>query len=106
MASFGQLWRTLKSLRAYPGTLVFLLAYILFNDGVQTVIAFSATFADQALRLDQGVQIGAILMVQFVAFGGALLLGAVARRLGTKRTILGSLVVWVIVVAVAPLLQA
>ncbi|MFC3996325.1 MFS transporter [Nocardiopsis sediminis] len=106
IASFGQLWRTLKSLRAYPGTLVFLLAYILFNDGVQTVIAFSATFADQALRLDQGVQIGAILMVQFVAFGGALLLGAVARRLGTKRTILGSLVVWVIVVGVAPLLQA
>ncbi|MFC4564603.1 MFS transporter [Nocardiopsis mangrovi] len=106
IASFGQLWQTLRSLRAYPGTLVFLLGYILFNDGVQTVIAFSATFADQALGLDQGVQIGAILMVQFVAFGGALLLGGIARRLGTKRTILGSLVVWVAVVGVAPLLQA
>ncbi|WP_067970410.1 MFS transporter [Nocardiopsis trehalosi] len=106
LASFGQLARTVRGLRAHPGTLVFLVGYLLFNDGIQTVIAFSATFADQALGLGQEVQIGAILMVQFVAFGGALLLGAMARRLGTKRTILGSLLVWMVVVAVAPLLQA
>ncbi|MDA8371553.1 MAG: MFS transporter [Nocardiopsaceae bacterium] len=106
LASFGQLWQTVKSLTGYPRTLLFLVGYILFNDGVQTVIAFSATFADQALNLGQEVQIGAILMVQFVAFGGALLLGSIARRLGTKRTILGSLVIWSAVVAVAPLLQA
>ncbi|TDQ50240.1 UMF1 family MFS transporter [Actinorugispora endophytica] len=104
--SFAQLWHTLKGLRAYPGTLLFLVAYILFNDGIQTVIGFSATFADQALELDQTVQIGTILMVQFVAFGGALLLGAIARRTGAKRAILGSLVVWTVVVGVAPLLQA
>ncbi|KUP97466.1 MFS transporter [Thermobifida cellulosilytica] len=103
--SFTQLWQTVKSLRAYPRTLLFLVAYILFNDGIQTVIGFSATFADQALGLDQTVQIGTILMVQFVAFGGALLLGAIARRVGAKKAVLGSLVVWTAVVAVAPLLQ-
>ncbi|MUL44158.1 MFS transporter [Streptomonospora sp. PA3] len=103
--SFAQLWYTVRSLRAYPRTLAFLVAYILFNDGIQTVIAFSATFADQALGLGQQVQIGAILMVQFVAFGGALLVGAIGRRLGTKRTILGSLVVWTAVVGIAPLLS-
>ncbi|GAA3991582.1 MFS transporter [Thermobifida alba] len=103
--SFTQLWQTVKSLRAYPRTLLFLVAYVLFNDGIQTVIGFSATFADQALGLDQSVQIGTILMVQFVAFGGALLLGAIARRFGAKKTILGSLVVWTAVVAVAPVLQ-
>ncbi|NYI94519.1 UMF1 family MFS transporter [Streptomonospora nanhaiensis] len=106
LASFGQLARTVRGLRAYPRTLLFLVAYILFNDGIQTVIGFSATFADQALGLGQEVQIGAILMVQFVAFGGALLLGAIGRRVGAKRTILGSLVVWIAVVAVAPVLQA
>ncbi|UOE21549.1 MFS transporter [Thermobifida halotolerans] len=104
--SFTQLWQTVRSLRAYPRTLLFLVAYILFNDGIQTVIAFSATFADQALGLGQTVQIGTILMVQFVAFGGALLLGAIARRVGAKKAILGSLVVWTAVVAVAPVLQA
>ncbi|SJZ35481.1 MFS transporter, UMF1 family [Marinactinospora thermotolerans DSM 45154] len=103
---FAQLWQTLKGLRAYPRTLLFLLAYIAFNDGIQTVIGFAAVFADQALGLGQEVQIGTILMVQFVAFGGALLLGAIARRLGTKRTILASLVVWLVVVSAAPLLQA
>ncbi|MFC7331134.1 MFS transporter [Marinactinospora rubrisoli] len=105
MASFGQLWSTVRGLRRYPRTLLFLVGYIAFNDGVQSVVSFAATFADQALDLGQDVQIGAILMVQFVAFGGALLLGALARRFGTKRTVLASLVVWVLVVGAAPLLQ-
>ncbi|PSK98004.1 UMF1 family MFS transporter [Murinocardiopsis flavida] len=104
-ASFRQLGRTLKGLPAYPGTLLFLLGYILFNDGIQTVIAFASTFADQALDLDQTVQIGTILMVQLVAVGGALLLGMLARRFGTKRTILASLVVWCMVVGAAQLVQ-
>jgi UMF1 family MFS transporter len=103
--SFGQLARTLAGLRRHPRTLLFLAAYIAFNDGVQTVIGFAATFADQALGLGTEVQIGTILMVQFVAFGGALALGRLARRYGTKRTVLASLVVWAAVVAAAPLLQ-
>ena len=36
---FSQLWRTLRSLRAYPLTLFFLVAYLIYNDGIQTVIA-------------------------------------------------------------------
>ncbi|MQA96756.1 MAG: MFS transporter [Streptosporangiales bacterium] len=105
-ASFTQLGRTLAGLRKYPRTLLFLLAFIIYNDGVQTVISFSATYADQELKLDQTVQIGAILMVQFVAFGGALWLGRLARRFGTKRTVIASLVVWTLTVLVAYVLQA
>lgn len=103
--SFRQLGRTIADLRRYPRTLLFLLAYLIYNDGVQTVISFSATYADQELGLGKSVQITAILMVQLVAFGGALLLGALASRIGTKRTVLGSLVVWTGVVAVAYFLQ-
>ncbi|MDF5756725.1 MFS transporter [Spongiactinospora sp. TRM90649] len=99
--SFRQLGRTIRDLRRYPLTLAFLVAYLIYNDGVQTVIAFSATYADQELKLPQEVRIGAILMVQFVAFGGALLLGRMARSFGTKRVVLGALVAWTAVVAVA-----
>ena len=86
---------TLRELRAYPQTLLFLGAYLLFNDGVQTVIGLAAQYGDRELELSQTVLISTILLVQFVAFGGALLLGRIAAALGAKRTVLGSLVVWV-----------
>jgi UMF1 family MFS transporter len=105
-AGFRQLWDTLRSLRAYPQTLLFLLAYLLYNDGVQTVIAFSAQFGDRGLGLSQTVLISSILLVQFVAFGGALLLGRLAGRWGAKRTVIGSLAVWVACLAGAFTLRA
>ncbi|WP_433226422.1 MFS transporter [Microtetraspora malaysiensis] len=103
--SFRQLGRTIAELRRYPRTLLFLVAYLVYNDGVQTVIGNSAAYASEALKLSKDVQISAILMVQFVAFGGALLLGALAARYGTKRTILASLVLWTAIVVVAVFLE-
>lgn len=103
--SFRQLADTLRSLRAFPQTLLFLAAYLLFNDGIQTIIGLSAQYGDRELELSQTVLISTILLVQFVAFGGALLLGRIAARLGAKRTILASLVVWVVVLCVAYFLQ-
>ncbi|GGQ13173.1 MFS transporter [Streptosporangium pseudovulgare] len=99
--TFRQLGRTIVELRRYPLSLAFLVAYLIYNDGVQTVISFSATYADKELGLSQTVRIGAILMVQFVAFGGALLLGRLAASYGAKRVVLGALVAWTGVVAVA-----
>jgi UMF1 family MFS transporter len=104
--SFRQLGSTAVGLRAYPLTLAFLVGYLLYNDGVQTVISFSATFAEKELQLGKTVQIGAILMVQFVAFFGALLLSWLASRVGAKRVVLGALVAWTIVVTIAYFLPA
>jgi MFS transporter, UMF1 family len=99
--SFRQLADTLRSVRSYPQTWAFLLAYLLFNDGIQSVIGLSAQYGDRELELSQTVLISTILLVQFVAFGGALLLGRIAARAGAKRTVLGSLVVWVAVLCLA-----
>jgi UMF1 family MFS transporter len=99
--SFRQLAQTLRELRGYPQTWRFLLAYLLFNDGIQSVIGLSAQYGDRELELSQTVLISTILLVQFVAFGGALLLGRIAAHLGAKRTVLGSLVVWVAVLCLA-----
>jgi len=93
-ASFTQLVDTLKDLRHYPQTLLFLVAYLFYNDGIQTVIASAAVFGSRELGLGNSALVLAILVVQFVAFFGALLLGRLSRRIGAKRTILGSLVVW------------
>ncbi len=91
---FKQLAHTLRKLPQYPQTLLFLVAYLLYNDGIQTVIALSAQFGAQELGLGESSLISLILMVQFVAFGGALLFGHLARWMGAKRAILLSLVIW------------
>ncbi|OLB74178.1 MAG: MFS transporter [Actinobacteria bacterium 13_2_20CM_2_71_6] len=103
---FRQLGRTLSELRAYPLTLLFLVAYLLYNDGIQTVITLASVYADKQLGLVQSVQVKTILVVQFVAFAGAWGLGLLARRIGARRAILGSLVVWIVAIGLAYFLPA
>jgi len=91
---FKQLRHTLRELPRYPHTLLFLIAYLLYNDGIQTVISLSSQFGSAELQLDQQTLITAILMVQFVAFFGALAFGYLANWIGTKRAIVLSLVIW------------
>lgn len=93
-AGFQQLGRTFSEMRRYPQTLLFLAAFLLYNDGIQAVITLSSQFGSQELGLDQSVLISAILMVQFVAFFGALAFGRLAQWIGAKRAILISLVIW------------
>jgi MFS-type transporter involved in bile tolerance (Atg22 family) len=104
-SGFRQLATTLREMRAFPLTLWFLGAYLLFNDGVQTVISLSATYATEELGLEQSVLTGAILMVQVVAIAGALGLGRLAGRYGAKRVILGALLAWIGVIGAAFFLQ-
>jgi UMF1 family MFS transporter len=99
--SFGQLFATLRDLRNYPVTLTFLLAYLFYNDGIQTVIVSASTYGDKQLGFGTSTLIATILMVQFVAFGGALLFGRIAERVGSRKVILGGLVIWMLVVATA-----
>ena len=96
---FKQLRKTLSEVNHFPETLKFLLAYFLYNDGIQTVIAISATFAaapliQGGLELEQQTLTSVILMIQFVAFGGALLWGRLAKWIGAKQSIIVSLVIW------------
>ena len=104
--SFGQLGRTLREMKNYPMALTFLLAYLFFNDGIQTVIASASVYGAEELGHSQTILIATILMVQFVAFFGALLFGRVAAKQGAKKTILVGLVIWMVIVTVALFLPA
>jgi UMF1 family MFS transporter len=105
-AGFRQLIGTLRAARAYPKTLLFLAAYLLYNDGIQTVITLTATYGQAELRFDTSTIISVTLMVQFVAFLGALVLGVFARFFGAKRVVLASLILWTSAVAGAYFLEA
>ncbi|HEV2088271.1 MAG TPA: MFS transporter [Cryptosporangiaceae bacterium] len=106
VAGFVQLGRTLKGMRAFPLTLGFLAAYLVYNDGIQTVITLASVYGTDELKLPAEVLVSTILMVQFLAFAGALALGALARRIGAWKTVLGSLVLWTVVLALAYFLPA
>src|SRR5699024_3892354 len=100
-AGFSELATTIRSARRFPLTLAFLGAYLIYADGVATVVGVSAQYGKEELLFSNDVLITTILVIQFVAYVGATLVGMVARRFGAKRTILGTLVVWTLVLVSA-----
>jgi UMF1 family MFS transporter len=104
LAELRGLWTELAHL---PHTRRYLIAYMAFNDAIQTVITVASVFLAQELFVARGLPaneaflMGLVLMVQFVAFGGALLFERVAVLLETKNAILLSLVIWVGIVVYA-----
>ena len=96
--SFGQLFATLRDMRNYPMTLTFLVAYLFYNDGIQTVIASASVYGEKQLGFGTSTLIATILLVQFVAFGGALLFGRFAEHFGSRKVILAGLFIWMLVV--------
>ena len=99
--SFGQLYTTLREMRGFPMTLTFLIAYLFYNDGIQTVIASAATYGSKQLDMGDSVLFGTILMIQFVAFGGALFFGRLATRYGSYKPILWGTYAWMVIVVLA-----
>jgi UMF1 family MFS transporter len=99
--SFGQLFTTLREMRGFPMTLTFLVAFLFYNDGIQTVIGVASTYGAKQLGFGDGVLIATILLIQFVAFFGALGFGRLAGRYGAYRCILGGTYAWMGIVVLA-----
>ena len=100
-AALREVGHTLSRIRSYRMLALFLLGYLFYNDGIQTVISQSSTFAIQDLEFSSMELIEVILMIQLIAMPGAMLVGFVADRLGQKRTLVICLGVWVCLVVVA-----
>ncbi|MFT4108855.1 MFS transporter [Propionicimonas sp.] len=98
---FRQLASTFAELRHYPQTLAFLLAFLFYNDGIQTVIVSSSVYAIRELGIEENLVLATFLLTQFVAIAGALGFGRVAARIGARRTVLIGIGIWLVVVLVA-----
>lgn len=104
-AGFIELGQTVRGAIAYPLTLWFLGAYLVYNDGVATVINVSAQYGKQELGFGQDTLIVTILVVQYIAFVGAWVLGKLAGSIGAKRTVMSGLVGWIGIVTAAYFLE-
>jgi UMF1 family MFS transporter len=97
---FSELGRTFRELARLRFTLRYLIGYLFFNDGIQTVISMASVFMAQelfvarGLKTDQSFLLLIFLMVQFIAIFGALLFERLAYLIKTKNAILVSLVLW------------
>jgi UMF1 family MFS transporter len=90
-----QLWQTLGKARTHPQALLFLVAFLIYNDGIQTVIALAAVFGQEELGLDITTLTGVILMVQFVGIPGVILFKYIARAVTAKWAIVIGLLLWI-----------
>lgn len=93
--------RVFAEVRGYRDLLLFLFAFLFYNDGIQTIIVVSAIFGRDELGLSQTTILGTFLMIQFVAMPGALLFGRLADRWGAKRAVLASLLLFIAVTVYA-----
>jgi MFS transporter, UMF1 family len=99
---FTELLGTFRQLGRLPHTLRYLIGYLFYNDGIQTVLGLASVFLAQELFVAKGRSsdeaqtflLGIVLFVQFVAFAGALLFARLAAAIGTKKAIVISLVLW------------
>lgn len=92
----AEVWSTIRHLRHYRMLVIFLIGFLIYNDGVQTMITQASVFASDVLDMSAGELGGVILMIQFVALPGALAVGWAADRIGQKFTLMVCLAIWVL----------
>ena len=95
-AAFVRLGETLRELRGYKQAFMMLLAFLVYNDGIGTIIRMATTFGTE-IGLEQGDLIAAIMLVQFIGVPFAFLFGQIAAWMGAKRAIFLSLAVYVVI---------
>jgi UMF1 family MFS transporter len=93
-AGLSQLASTFREMRHTPQTVRYLIAFLLYNDGIQTVQLAAAIFAEEELAMSQMSRILVILMIQVVAFVSAFFYGWLAGKIGAMRAVVSSLVIW------------
>lgn len=99
-------WITIKRLWSSREPRKFLIAYLFYEDGVNTVIVFSSIFASTTLGFSTGELVGLYLTVQVTALAGAFLLAKPTDVWGPKKVVMLSLCLWTLVAVVAYFVQS
>ncbi|MGN6167620.1 MAG: MFS transporter [Solirubrobacteraceae bacterium] len=96
LAAFTRLGETFRELRGYRQAFLMLLAFLIYNDGIQTIIKMATAYGTE-LGIGQSALIGAILLVQFVGIPCSFLFGIIAGRIGAKQALFAGLVIYTVI---------
>ena len=94
--AFVRLGETFRELRSYRQAFLMLLAFLIYNDGIQTIIKMATAYGTE-IGIGQSALIGAILLVQFVGIPCTFLFGMVAGRIGAKRSLFLGLLAYTVI---------
>ena len=93
IATFNALFRQ----NQYPSISRFLVAFFIYNDGILTVIAFAAIFAEETLHMSNADIVTFFAIVQTTAVIGSLVFGVITDKIGPKKTITYTLIIWIVI---------
>ena len=102
---FRQLKQTLRHIRQYKELFKLLIAFLVYNDGIVTVIYFAARYAKETIGFTAGEIVIMFIAMNVVAAAGAFSFGLLADRIGQKLTIFISLAIWLAAVVLAYFIQ-
>jgi UMF1 family MFS transporter len=103
-AAVARLARTFRELRRYRNAFLLLIAFLIYNDGIGTIIRMATIYGD-SIGIDRSVMIGAVVLVQFVGIPFAFAFGQLAGRIGAKSSIFVGLTAYVGITAVGYFMQ-
>ncbi|MCZ7610966.1 MAG: MFS transporter [Ignavibacterium sp.] len=101
----SRVWNTISHLKNYKNLAIFLLAYFFYIEGVNTIIFFSGNYASTTLGFTESELLIFFLTVQTTAIAGSVILGIIADSIGQKKTIIITLIMWLVTVLFAYLVQ-
>ena len=96
-----ELKRTLNQITQFKHVVWFLIAYLLFNDGIQTVLTIAGAYGADTLGLPLMINIITILIIQFIAAAGSMGFNYLAKKTSTKTSLTSTLVGWIIIITFA-----
>jgi MFS transporter, UMF1 family len=95
---FSRLIETTKHVRRFRHLVLFLIAYMLYNDAIQTVLDMATIYGAEELKLSATPLLVTLLIIQVVAAIGAFIFGRFAALVGTKRAVMTTLALWSLIV--------
>ena len=98
---FSEVANSFREIKKYKSLSIFLVSYLLFFDGVNTIGGMAAAYGESVLRLSTTMNFVLLLMVNIVAIPMTIIGGKAARRFGTKEVLTGALIVYCIVAILA-----
>jgi UMF1 family MFS transporter len=95
---YRRLRHTFHQMKSFRELGKFLIAYLIYNEGIETVIIMASIFGAQVLGMETNELILFFLMVQGIAFIGSMVFGFLADAIGNKRTVMITLGIWSVIV--------
>jgi UMF1 family MFS transporter len=95
-AAFRRLFETFRELRRYRQAFMLLLAFLIYNDGIQTIIRMATTYGTE-IGIDENAMIAALLITQFIGVPFGFLFGYFAEKVGAKRAVFIGLMVYAVI---------